>query len=710
MTIAEGLAKLSPAHLARKAVVYLRQSSLAQVRDNRESQRLQYALKDTAKSYGFTRVEVIDCDLGLSASAGAREREGFKQLLADITLGEVGLVLSRELSRLSRTDKDFCHLIELCQVFNTLIGDAENLYDPGRLDDQLILGIKGTLSVVELKTLKFRLQQGREAKARRGELGRCLAPGYVFDTTGHIVKDPNLRVQEAITLAFGKFGELGSIRQVHRWFHEARIELPVNKPSGGRFRLRWQLPTMSFVNDLLHNPLYAGAYVYGRRPVKIHVKDGGTIKRQRAAIAAEEASVFIADHHEAYITWADYERHLQIMRGNGGNFTSEESVLAVRRGHGLLAGLLRCGRCGRKLHIRYWGKHGTAARYLCSGDFDTGGAYCLGFGGATVDRRMSERLLEVLSPHGVEASLVALDKLADEDNDRRGTLERQLQQTRYEAERAFAQYDEAEPRNRLVADVLEQRWNDKLKEQQRLETELERLSSGRSPLTPAMEAAVRALGRDFAVVWNDPDCPMTLKKRMARTLIHEIVVDLDDSTQELHFVVHWHGGCHSAWRMPKPRSGAVAHKTALEDVELIERMAVRYGDDEIARVLSKLGRRTGKGNRWTQSRVATVRRKHGIATPNRARLDADILTLAQAVKHTGTSDTTLMRLIKAKILAANQIAPFAPLEIKREDLDSAPVADILAHLKSTGRLVLEGDTPGEQPSLFEDNQSVAQRG
>lgn len=704
MTMTEGPGKLTPAHLSRKAVVYLRQSSLAQVRDNLESQRLQYALQDTARSYGFDRVEVIDCDLGASAGAGAREREGFKQLLADIALGEVGLVLSRELSRLSRTDKDFCHLMELCQVFNTLIGDAESLYDPGRLDDQLILGIKGTLSVVELKTLKFRLQQGREAKARRGELGRCLAPGYVFDATGHIVKDPNLRVQEAIALVFGKFAELGSIRQVHRWFHDARIELPVNKARRGQFHLHWQWPTMSFVSNLLHNPLYAGAYVYGRRPVEVIVKDGGTLKRQRAAVAAEQASVFIADHHEGYISWADYERHLQIMRGNGGNFTSEESALAVRRGHGLLAGLLRCARCGRKLHIRYWGKHGTAARYLCSGDFDTGGRYCLGFGGATVDRRMSERLLEVLAPHGVEASLAALDKLAAEDADRRGALERQLQQARYEAERAFTQYDEADPRNRLVVEVLEQRWNDKLQEQQRLEAELECLSTARPPLTPAIEAAVRALGCDFAAVWNDPDCPMTLKKRIARTLIDEIIVDLDDSTQELHFVVHWHGGCHSTWSLPKPQSGAVAHKTALEDVELIERMAVRYGDDEIARVLSKLGRRTGKGNRWTKSRVASVRRKHAIAPADRSSADPDVFTLAQAVKYTGTSDTTLMRLIKAKVLSANQLAPYAPLEIKREDLDSQPVASILAHLKSTGRLVLDGDTSGQQPSLFQDNQ------
>jgi hypothetical protein len=388
------------------------------------------------------------------------------------------------------------------------------------------------------------------------------------------------------------------------------------------------------------------------------------------------------------------------MRSNGGNFMKDEAALAVRCGQGLLSGLLRCARCARKLHIRYWGKSGTAARYLCSGDFDTGGTYCLGFGGATVDKRVSELIVALISPHGLEASIAALARLRTEGNDRRGAFERQLQQLRYEAERAFAQYDQADPSNRLVADVLEQRWNAKLEQQQRVERELQSLSETTAALGPADEAAIRALGEDFATVWGDAACAMTLKKRIARTLIKEIVVDLDDDAQQLSLVIHWHGGCHTAFTMPKPLSGALAHKTAFEDVELITAMARRYGDDEIARVLSKLGRRTGKGNRWTQSRVATVRRKYRIAAPDAAELDPDVLTLAQATRYTGVSDTTLMRLIKASILAAEQIAPYAPLEIRRTDLDSEPVSRIVKHLKATGKLVLDGEPPVEQTSLF----------
>lgn len=696
--------KLMPEHLSRKAVVYLRQSSLSQVKHNQESQRLQYALVDTAKAYGFTQVEVVDCDLGMSAAVGAQTREGFTRVLASVALGEVGLVLSRELSRLSRTDKDWCQLIEVCQIFNTLIADAENLYDLNRLDDQLMLGIKGTLSVVELKTLKFRLQQGREAKARRGELGRCLAPGYVADPAGQILKDPNLRVQEAVALVFKKFRELGSIRQTHRWFHEQNIELPVNKPLGGTFQLVWKLPSVSFVSDLLHNPLHAGAYVYGRRPTEVKFKAGQAVKQQRSTLPAEESSVFIPDHHPGYTSWEEYQRNQDIMRSNGGNFTRDESALAVRNGQGLLTGLLRCGHCGRKLHIRYWGKSGTAARYVCMGDFATGGQYCLGFGGATVDKRLNEEILKAVSPYSLKASLAAIDQLDNQVTDQQAALERQLQQVQYEAQRAFDQYNRADPTNRLVTEVLERRWNEKLEILERLQGERDAYQPKTVSLTGAEIEVIQALGNDFTAVWNHPACSMTSKKKIARTLINEIVVDLDEAAQTLQMVIHWHGGCHTALTLPKPQSGAVAHKTALEDIELITKMARRYGDDEIARVLSKLGRRTGKGNRWSKSRVAYVRKKYAIDPPDEAARDTSILTLAQAVEYSGASNTALMKLIRENILTAHQIAPYAPLEIRCADLDGEPVSGILKYLKKTGKLVLKGVPSLGQRDLFNENQ------
>ena len=341
---------------------------------------------------------------------------------------------------------------------------------------------------------------------------------------------------------------------------------------------------------------------------------------------------------------------------------------------------------------------------MCVDDFATGGRYCLGFGGATVDQRLGELIVKVISPRGLDASIAAIERSSAEGSDRRAALQRQVQQVRYEAERAFTQYDQVDPTNRLVAEVLEQRWNAKLDAVHDLERALAALSDATPALGPADEAAIRTLGKDFVAVWEDPACPVELKKKIARTLIHEIVVDLDEAARELSLIVHWHGGCHIALTMPKPQSGAVAHKTALEDVELIDKMAHRYGDDEIARVLSKLGRVTGKGNRWTQSRVASVRRKHRIAPPNDTTRNPDILTLAQATRHSGVSDTTLMRLIKANVLVAQQIAPYAPFEIQRADLDAEPVAGILERLKVTGKLVLDGDPSVQQQSLFAGNQ------
>jgi hypothetical protein len=424
---------------------------------------------------------------------------------------------------------------------------------------------------------------------------------------------------------------------------------------------------------MLHNPLYGGAYAYGRRPTEVVMKDGQAIKRQGRVLPAEQANVFLPDHHPGYISWAQYQRHQAIMRSNGGNFMQDESALAVRSGHGLLTGLLRCGRCGRKLHIRYWGKSGTAARYLCSGDFATGGQYCLGFGGATVDQRLSDEILQAISPHGLDASIAAIEQLSTQGSDQRAALQRQLQQEQYETQRAFDQYNQVDPANRLVADVLEQRWNEQLEAMATLQSKLDTHSDARVALSPAEKAVIEDLGKDFAAVWDNPACPMALKKKIARTLINEIVVNLDEDTKELRLIIHWHGGCHTAFTMVKPLSGAVVHKTALEDVALITQMACRYRDDEIARVLSKLGRKTGKGNRWTQSRVAYVRKKHGIAAPNEKTRDTGILTLAQAMKHSDVSDTTLMRLINEKVLPANQIAPYAPLEIQCADLDREPV-------------------------------------
>ena len=700
MTPATANPKLTPDRLERKAMVYLRQSSPHQVQHNLESQHLQYALADRARTLGWRQVEVVDTDLGGSASVGAPPRAGFERLLAAVALGEVGIVLSREVARLSRTDKDWCHLLELCQLFDTLIGDADQVYDLSLIDDQLVLGIKGTLSVVELKVMKQRLLAGMEAKARRGELIRILPPGYVTDGTGKVVKDPNVRVQEAMALIFRTFRETWSIRQTFKWFHAQGIELPVTRKRDGGVEVGFQLPTHSFVGHVLRNPIYAGAYVYGRRPVEVRLVEGRLRKRHGRLRPPREARVFIPDHHEGYIDWATYEEHQRMMRRNSLRHAREEGTGGVRAGHGLLARLLRCGRCGRKLHVWYWGRHGTAARYLCVGDFPAGGRYCVGLGGATVDRRIGEEVVRVLSPLGVRASLEALAQRSAADAARRDALARQLEQTEYEERRAFEQYDAVDARNRLVAAELERRWNVTLEHVERLSRALAELEQATPALSEEERVTVRTLGERFADVWHSPACPPEVKKKIVRTVLDEIIVTLDGATDTLRFTLHWAGGTHTALEMPKPRSG-VGQATALEDLELIRRMAGRYGDDEIARVLNKLGRRTGKGKRWNQERVATARRNHEIPGWTRATPDPEILSLGRAAKEFRISDTTIKRLVANGLLTVGQVAPWAPWEIRRADLDAEPIRSILERLRRTGELVLPGMESAAQPSLFQ---------
>src|ERR1700758_4427018 len=515
--------KIKAEHLARKAIVYLRQSSDKQVRQNQESQRLQLDLAVRMRALGWKEVEIVGSDLGSSAGLASAQREGFERVLSLVALGEVGIVGSREVSRLSRTDKDWCRLLEVCQIFGTLIADEQQVYDLNYLDDQLVLGIKGTLSVVELKVIRQRLLAGQESKARRGELFKRLPVGYAQDPVGKVVFHPDRRICEAIQLVFAKFRELWSVRQTFQWFRDHDIELPANPIQGTR--LVWKIPSQSLVRDILCNPFYAGAYVWGRRPLAARLVEGRLEKRQGAMRRAEDCRVFIRDHHVGYIDWATFEENQRMIRRNSVNWQGDESMAAIRAGQGLLAGLLRCGHCGRKLHVRYWGGRGTHARYLCKGDFDDGGQYCIGFGGASVDRRLGQELLKVISPLGVEASLRALEELSAGDAAQRIALASKLEQLEYEGRKAFEQYDAVDARNRLAAGELERRWNEKLEEIATTKQRLASLNGKRYSLTAEEEAQILAMGENFTEVWQNEHCPPELRHvrghlRTRRCVVH----------------------------------------------------------------------------------------------------------------------------------------------------------------------------------------------
>lgn len=691
--------KLSPSRLARKAIVYLRQSTERQVTHNLESQRLQYGLAERAKALGWEHIEVIDADLGCSAAVGAAERPGFSRMLAAITMGEVGIVLSRELSRLSRTDKDWCHLLELCQLFDTLIADAEQVYDLGCMDDQLILGIKGTMNAVELKILRMRMQQGLEAKARRGELLAVLPPGFVLDGTGKAIKDPDKRVREGMELVFTKFTEIGSCIGVFKWFRHQQIALPVSKPKAGKYRVVWQLPTMSFINHALRNPFYAGVYCYGRRPTETVLQEGQLRKRRASPRAAEQSKVFIRDHHEAYIDWAQFEQNQKTIERNAGSIKRKSGFGPWRKGSAVLSGMLRCGRCGRRFEVRYPRGAGTPGYYRCRGELGHGGDACLVVTATPLDARIEQEVLSALSPLAVGASLEAIDRSRSQRNDEQTALMRQAEELKYQARRAFEQYNEVDPRHRLVAEDLERRWNEKLQQVAETEARIKQCEQRNQALNAEERARLLALGSDFANVWNNPACPRELKKQIVRVLIEEIIIESAGPSADLDIVVRWAGGTHTRFSLARPKSRA-GLPNDVGDIELIRRMAPRYGDAEIARVLSLHGRQTGKHRPWTARSVATTRSTHEIDGHKRGRRDPDILSLAQAALFCQVSNTSIKRLVREKILPMQQLVAKAPWEIRKSDLQAQPVQDALARLRRAGKLGLEGTKSNEQIQLL----------
>ena len=513
---------------------------------------------------------------------------------------------------------------------------------------------------------------------------------------------PDRRIREAIQLVFRKFRELWSVRQTFQWFRDHDVELPANPIRGTR--LIWKIPSQSLVADILRNPFYAGAYVWGRRPTETLLIEGRLKKRQAANRRPEECRVFIPGHHVGYIDWATYEENRRMTQRNSVNWESSESTSAIRAGQGLLVGLLRCGHCGRKLHVRYWGGTGTHARYLCKGDFDDGGQYCIGFGGATVDRRLTEELLKVISPFGLQASLRAIEELSSNETAQRAALSSKLEQLEYEAKRAFEQYDVVDARNRLAAAELERRWNEKLEAIETVRQQLAMLAEQRHSLCLEDEARILSMGENFAETWHSDNCPPTLKKMVLRTVIEEIIVRTDGSKETLHFTIHWKGGVHTQLQIDRPRS-ATETATPVEALEIIRRMAARHGDDQIASVLNRLGYSTGKGNRWNQNRVATARKNHSIAGQKRALPDPEKVSLNEAARLCGVSHRSIERMVEAGLLKREQAAPRAPWEIRRSDLNSEPARSILEQLRRTGKLVLRGGRTENQPELFLENQS-----
>jgi len=534
------MSKITTEHLARSAYVYIRQSTADQLTHNHESRRRQYGLANRARQLGWTAVEVIDDDLG--RSGGGTVRPGFERLLAAICEARVGAVLAIEASRLARNGRDWHTLIEFCGLVGTLIVDEDGIYDPRHPNDRLLLGMKGTMSELELSLFRQRSQEALKQKANRGALILGVAAGYVKVGRDRIEKNPDQRVQDALRLVFSKFAEFQSARQVHIWLRDEGIELPVKSRDGEARGIVWRLPAYNIVHNILTNPIYAGAYAFGRTTSKVSVEQGRKRVRRGVHRPMAEWDVLIKDHHEGYITWEEFERNQRVIANNATGKGSATVKGAVRCGELLLPGLLRCGHCGRKLHGSYSGKLG---RYSCYGArTNHGTARCISISGLSIDIAVGAEVLRILKPLGIEAAVKAIESQTSETSAAQRQLELSLQQARYEAAHARRQYDAVDPANRLVAGELERRWNDALRTVHRIEGEIASIVAAKPPLGEQERQRLMQLGADLELAWSHPAATAATRKRILRTALNEIVVRKDGAV--INLVLHWQGGDHTA--------------------------------------------------------------------------------------------------------------------------------------------------------------------
>ena len=667
--------KIHSRHLTRQALIYVRQSHPNQVRHHPESARRQYGLTERAQQLGWgpEQISVIDEDQGKTAagSAAAHGRDGFADLVSAVGLGEVGLVLALEVARLARNSAEWYRLLELCALAGTLIADDTTIYDPRLFNDRLLLGLRGTISEVELHCIKERLDGARMSKARRGELSIRLPAGYVAGREGQIELDPDQEVQGAIRMIFAQFERLGTATGVLHFFSEHGLKIPRRRShmdSGPH--IVWMRPSYQAIHTVLMNPTYAGAYVYGRRGHEPAGPIGLGSPGPRKRFALEQVEVLLHDHHPAYLSWERYLANRATLRDNSTQF--QPSRGAPRRGGGLLQGLVVCGRCGCRMLLHYGT---TAAAYICSTRHKRyGEPICQSLTIEHVDQAVSEVVLQVMEPAQVEAALALAEDLERD----RVTVERQwelrLERARYEADRAFRQYDLCEPENRLVARDLEGRWNEKLRALAELETEYRREQNrGLLPLTDDEKATLRRLVGDVRALWQAGETTMEDRKRLVRCLIREVVLLRDDRPRATGGVttirIGWCSGAWSEVQVHRPSSGELAC-TPEPVLERIRGLAQQYPDDRVAAILNAEGLRTRKGLSWTYLRLGHVRLRHGIPTacplmPNSSEPRGDgLVSVGTVAAQLGVARSVVGSWCRCGLLDAVQVSPLGPRWIR----------------------------------------------
>ena len=665
--------KITASHRARDAYVYVRQSTLVQVRTNTESLARQYDLRERAVMLGWPahQVVVVDEDLGRSG-ARAAGRSGFAELVADVGLGKAGIVLALECSRLARSNADWYQLLDLCALTDTLIADADGIYQPGSYNDRLVLGLKGTMSEAELHLIRSRLTEGLRHKAARGELRQGLPVGLDYDENDRVVLTCDEAVAEAIATVYRRFDELGSARQVLLSLREDGLLLP-RRRTGSR-HITWAPATYPAVHDLLSNPAYAGAFAFGRTRAWKRVDASGKVISGVRELPRQQWAVLIPDHHPGFITWEKYEANTARLRanwrpprGHGGG--------PPREGRALLQGLLRCGKCGRIMQTGYSGKGGNSPRYVCARakQLYGGERTCQSIGGLRLEHTVLAELFKVLEPASLEATAKALAEAEDRYRRDLAAFTLAVERARYEADRARRQYDAVEPENRLVARTLERGWENKLAAVRQAENN-QRVRQARKPVTlTAQELAwITSAGADIKSAFEAPTTTPVERKQLIRAVISEIAITVHADTRIADLTITWQGGAGTKLAMPMNKVGSrLTQGTSEDTIDLVRRLAERYNDTTIAAILARQHRRTATGLPWTRARVTSLRFQYRIPIhqpepPNVRPADEDLLvvSIGKAEKILGVGRHTLYQWLRDGFITGEQLTPGAPWHIR----------------------------------------------
>jgi DNA invertase Pin-like site-specific DNA recombinase/predicted DNA-binding transcriptional regulator AlpA len=670
--------KIQATHLTRWVCVYIRQSTATQVLVNRESTDRQYQLAERAVQLGWStaQIKVIDEDLAHSGS-GVVTRHGFIQMTPEVALGQVGLILCLEASRVARNNAEWYRLLDLCAVTNTLIGDADGRYHPGLFNDRLRLGLKGTMAEAERHVLRARLDGGIRNKAQRGELRRGLPVGLVWgELDGEVLFHPDQAVTGVIRTGFEKFAELGSVRRVWLWFQSEGLRFAHACPNG---QILWVKPTYVAVHSVLSNPVYAGAYAYGKSRSERYVDETGRLRKRIRRLPRSQWPVLIPDHHPGFIDWATFEMN-QTRLARNIRPGPQQAAGAIREGSALLQGLATCGRCGRKLRVFYQGKNSTPGYYCANSQaFNGRGLWCLRVGGVRVDQAVVETFLAAISPAGLEAAVVAQSLQDAQPQTALKQFRLQVERAQYEAERAERRYRTVEPENRLVARTLEQDWEHKLKELNAAQTELTRKEQEqRLELTDSQREQIRALGGDLPQVWIAPTTTARDRKELLQSLLEEVKINVLADPARAHLVLRWKTSAVTelevVWRTPR----VVPIRTDEDTLELVRRLAAHQPDAIIAGVLNRQGKQLARGERFTADRVGNLRRHWKIPCYQApaAPPEGELLTVQAAADKLGLAASTLHRWLMDGFIAGEQVTPGAPWRIRMtQELQNLFVAE-----------------------------------